>query len=262
MRRFEHYDGKFWQVSVVGAEITVQHGKLGADGRSTTKPLATPEAASASAEKLIREKLTAGYQRVLTPVERMEQALPKFESWLRRVRPNYLAQLRPGRVEFDSATEALGRPLPPELRALYAWRDGDPSGDGCLVPWRVFRSLDEAVARWRQLSAMADAGEWAERGVQPPGVWSRKWFPVLGWDNGRELCVDLEGSYRGPAGRVIEVWLKDRDRDVVAPDLGAWVDVLATFLDIGYQESGGDISPKGALYFRDFPVRKSITDKP
>lgn len=262
MRRFEHYEGKFWQVALNGAELTVQHGKVGTVGRTGTQVLASADAAAAAAEKLIREKLTKGYQRVPTPLERMEQALPKLESWLGRAMPAYLAQLRPGRTNFEAAAEALGRPLPPELRALYAWRDGDPSGDGRLVPWRIFRSLDEAVARWTALNAMADAGAWANGGAQPPGAWSRNWFPVLGWDNGRELCVDLEGSYKGPPGRVIEVWLKDRDRVVVAPDLGAWVDVLATFLDIGYTESDGDIAPKGALYFRDFPIRKSVTDKP
>jgi DNA ligase 1 len=66
-RRFEFTAGssnKFWEVSVQGKEVTVRYGRIGSQGQSNVKSFADDAAATAHAEKLIREKLHKGYRPV------------------------------------------------------------------------------------------------------------------------------------------------------------------------------------------------------
>lgn len=67
MRRFELIDGtsrKFWQVRSHGPEITVTFGRIGTEGQSKTKSLASMDAAEAEVARLIREKTAKGYVEV------------------------------------------------------------------------------------------------------------------------------------------------------------------------------------------------------
>lgn len=66
-RRFEMIEGaskKFWEVSVDGAAFTVTFGRIGSAGSTKTTPCASPAAAQAEADKLIKEKTKKGYQEV------------------------------------------------------------------------------------------------------------------------------------------------------------------------------------------------------
>jgi len=64
MRRFEFSEGtsnKFWEVETRGKELRVRFGKIGANGQTTLKELASPAAAEAEMAKLIAEKTKKGY---------------------------------------------------------------------------------------------------------------------------------------------------------------------------------------------------------
>ncbi|MFK8003880.1 MAG: DUF4132 domain-containing protein, partial [Polyangiales bacterium] len=64
MTRYELSDGKshkFWAASVDGEELTTNWGRIGTDGQSKTKTLASPEAADKELAKLIRAKTKKGY---------------------------------------------------------------------------------------------------------------------------------------------------------------------------------------------------------
>jgi predicted DNA-binding WGR domain protein len=64
VRRFELVSGtssKFWEYEVRDASLEVRFGRIGSAGQTRTKALASPEAARAAAEKLVREKLREGY---------------------------------------------------------------------------------------------------------------------------------------------------------------------------------------------------------
>lgn len=67
MRRFEFKQGssyKFWEIHVEGKSYTARYGKVGTEGQTQSKTLATPEKAAAEAEKKIREKVGKGYAEV------------------------------------------------------------------------------------------------------------------------------------------------------------------------------------------------------
>ena len=66
-RRFELSDessSKFWEITVGTTEIQVRWGRIGSNGRQTTKAVESPERATAEAAKLIRAKVRKGYREV------------------------------------------------------------------------------------------------------------------------------------------------------------------------------------------------------
>jgi predicted DNA-binding WGR domain protein len=63
-RHFEFVSGtsaKFWEVSVIGCNVSVCFGRIGTEGQTQTKALASADAAQRHADKLIAEKLKKGY---------------------------------------------------------------------------------------------------------------------------------------------------------------------------------------------------------
>lgn len=64
VRRFTSTAGgssKFWEAAVEGSSLTVKFGKLGTAGQTKTKAFASPAAATAEMDKLVKEKLGKGY---------------------------------------------------------------------------------------------------------------------------------------------------------------------------------------------------------
>lgn len=59
--------GKFWEVEVVGSDMRVRYGKLGADSKWSTKSFETPEKALKEADKKFRSKIRKGYAEAPRP---------------------------------------------------------------------------------------------------------------------------------------------------------------------------------------------------
>jgi uncharacterized protein (TIGR02996 family) len=135
MRTFQFRDAKshkFWHIDVAGTEVTVTFGKIGAAGQTQTKTFATPEAARAEADKLIREKVKKGYAET-TPAptasnaEAFERALvanpDDAAGW--SAYADYLAEQGDPRGEFMQVqlaleNESLSRKERDDLRAREA----------------------------------------------------------------------------------------------------------------------------------------------
>ncbi len=91
MRRWELVGGgssKFWEAAVDGASVTVCYGRIGTEGRTQIKALASAEAAGAQFDKLVAEKVKKGYLEVVpsavrpggTVIDPMSGPLPRAES--------------------------------------------------------------------------------------------------------------------------------------------------------------------------------------
>src|SRR5437899_1600441 len=66
-REYQFVEGtsqKFWAIELDGKKHTIQFGRIGSAGQTQTKEFKTPEEAQKSYEKLVREKVQKGYQRV------------------------------------------------------------------------------------------------------------------------------------------------------------------------------------------------------
>lgn len=57
---------KFWMIEKRGSSHTVTYGKIGSDGRTSTKEFDSPEQAQKSAAKLLKSKLKKGYVEAAT----------------------------------------------------------------------------------------------------------------------------------------------------------------------------------------------------
>jgi len=60
---------KFWTIEVQGNSHTVRYGRIGTDGRTSTKEFDSEEEAQKSADKLLQSKLKKGYQVASAPVQ-------------------------------------------------------------------------------------------------------------------------------------------------------------------------------------------------
>ena len=80
MKRLECIEGssrKFWEYEVVGKELRVWWGRIDSSGKGQTKVFASPAAARAAADALVRAKLAKGYAAVTGGTRRKRPAAPR-----------------------------------------------------------------------------------------------------------------------------------------------------------------------------------------
>jgi len=84
MELVEGTSAKFWEIVVDGTEHTVRYGRIGSDGRSSTKSFDTEQEARAQADKLIASKRKKGYaeptaEGEVMSTEELAEAYPELE---------------------------------------------------------------------------------------------------------------------------------------------------------------------------------------
>jgi len=125
MARYE-LAGTFWGIERIGTTLTITTGKVGAKGRTTTRRFASPGAAEAQHDQLVREKLGTGYRLVEHPAA---------------------VAVTPGAGADGAALEAsiVADPADPAAYAVYAdWLQhrGDPRGE--LIALQLAREAELA----------------------------------------------------------------------------------------------------------------------
>lgn len=171
----------------------------------------------------------------------MHPLLARLDRWLAVNRPAYYAELMPGApvADIDELARAVGGELPPLLRELLTWRNGQ-SGDGagCLESlWSLMSAEDIAAA----MESMA----WVEETEGFEDLWwGAGWVPFLANIYGDHLCVDLQGAFGGKPGQLIEFRSKDESRNIRYPSLEAWLETFVIALETGmFEEAGEDHRP-------------------
>jgi cell wall assembly regulator SMI1 len=128
--------------------------------------------------------------------------LARLQRWLSKHRRRYFAGLRSG---ADAA--ALDQSLPPDLRALLAWHDGQ-SGD----------FVGHFEQDWDLMSAAEIGDAKKELDADPPTGWKPSFIPFLADDMGDYLCVDSSQ----PEAPVFALW-RGKKPESAAPSLAAWL---------------------------------------
>ncbi len=133
-----------------------------------------------------------------------------------------LAHPRPAEQVRDRLT-SIGVLAHPDLLTWWTWHDGAPTDQWrpqyCLISMYWPYSLTIAERRWRVL---LEAYEPESPVSAPPHC-----FPVAGWDNRGNLCVDT---------RTGEVGLDDShcgEYEPYWPSMAAWVADVLTFYESG-----------------------------
>lgn len=136
---------------------------------------------------------------------------------------------------------ALGVALPAEVRAMYAFADGQDPGQGGAIGDRRWLPLAEAHARWAaQPRRYSDA---------PPGTWDDGLVPLLETPTGGDVAVDTTG-FHGPIGCLVARELDGRGgRHAVFESVTAWLERVVDGIDpmfygwIGQTYYGRDSHP-------------------
>jgi cell wall assembly regulator SMI1 len=145
-----------------------------------------------------------------------QNLLARLETWLARHRRRFLKGLCPGAggAELAALEKQLGIAVPPELRLLLGWHDGQ-SDD----------FIGKFEENWQLMSAtaIAAAKQELDAGTATTG-WQKSWVPFLDNDAGDYVCLDT-ALVDVP---VREFWLGKSDHPIVATSLYVW---LQDFVD-------------------------------
>jgi len=146
----------------------------------------------------------------------LADVLGRLSTWLEKNRPDYFEILSPP----ASAEDLDAANLPPALRTLYAWHDGQGDGGATsLVGSFFFPSLEQLLL---QRSSNAETA----RDIGRPDWWSDEWFPFLDDGAGNLVCAVGEGE-------VIEYFHDNNGRPRVGPSVEAVFDAITC----GFEEN-------------------------
>jgi cell wall assembly regulator SMI1 len=159
--------------------------------------------------------------------------LGRLDRWLAEHRGGYREGLNHGAddARLHALQNALGVPLPDDLRKFLAWRNGqDEEGTGRFEESWFLMGTDDIEAAWRELTGNAESG------------WQRAWIPFL--EDGRGNFIF--GDTRQPGAPVRVYREQDPERPVLAPSLAAWLEQFVTAVEHGeYVED-----PERGLFMR------------
>jgi len=148
------------------------------------------------------------------------QLLARLDALLQVHRPVYYAQLNPpAPAAALAAFEAeFQLKLPPELHHWFGWHNGQPPlCFASLVGFYSLPSLEEMADTMRINCELLADGDFVAN------WWRPGWLPVATNGSGDHLCLDLEGTFTGHAGQLIEHWHDDKARTVAFPTITAWL---------------------------------------
>jgi cell wall assembly regulator SMI1 len=159
----------------------------------------------------------------------METVITRLDEWLKSNRADYYAQLLPGATdeEIQRLERLLGLSLPESFKALYRWRNGQPLD--CYEAFhdnKMFLRLEEIEETWVVLKELLEGGDF-----EIENWWRVGWVPFLHDGAGNNLCLDLEGTFTGHKGQLLEFWHDDFDRDVLYPDFKHYLEAVVECLE-------------------------------
>lgn len=136
-------------------------------------------------------------------------AVAKLEAAL-APHPDLLARFGPGagEAEIEAFQQALGLPVPDDLLAFHAFRDGTvfaPSSEPTVLGYRVYRLADilDVKQSWDGLSRDYEALPREQRRAHAHwALWRRDWVPLLGNDH-EQVALATEACFDGPPGQIL-----------------------------------------------------------
>jgi len=140
-------------------------------------------------------------------VARVEAATRRIAAWFQAHIPEQSERLRPPVKPKDLASfeKALGRPIPPELVAMWQVHDGIPifeyAGLGAAESKRRYVGLEQL--RKKGIFAKHEVFEQSEPRIQPV-KWHSGWIPLAEDGCGNLYCLDLDPGSVGHVGQVIK----------------------------------------------------------
>lgn len=172
------------------------------------------------------------------PAVSARSAWSRLESWCQRHHPRLLGVLNPGASvgETRAVEQAIGRPLPPDVRESFAIHSG---GERFLFGFDLL-TLELLVAEWQTWRGLEGHNEEFRDGMESspkdaialdyanPG-----WIPLTHDPGGNHLGVDLAPGPTGTVGQVINFGRNEEHKCVLASGWAEFLADFATFLESG-----------------------------
>lgn len=229
---------KFWQAETKGSKLNTHWGRIGTAGQSKTILFSDAAKAKAALKQLISEKQRKGYvagaaknTKTAKPKKAGGSLISRLETWLSANRPAYLKQSKKGAdaQAIQKLEESVGATLPAGFKAFLAWRNGQPESSwSALDDHRVFMPISQIRSAQRTLNGLLKAGDF-----ERANWWSTKWVPFLAMNDTDFLVIDLEGTFTGKKGQVLDFWHDDPRRTVVHASFDAWLRTFVEALEAG-----------------------------
>ncbi|MCC9062795.1 SMI1/KNR4 family protein [Flavobacterium piscisymbiosum] len=158
----------------------------------------------------------------------MNELIEKLDKQLARLRPEYYQELKPSLsdLEIQNLEVQYKIQLPDDLKTLYKWKNGQ--NQNCyesFVNNSMFLSLEDILSTAAELTSMIGSD------FEIENWWNENWMPVFHNGGGDYICFDCEGTFTGNAGQVIEYWHADEDRNVIAPNLIAFISQIVKYYE-------------------------------
>lgn len=159
----------------------------------------------------------------------MERLISRLDVWLRSNRASYYDQLLPGATdeEIQRLEQSLGLSLPESFKVLYRWHNGQP--DEFFEAFhdnKMFLSIQEIEKTWIDLKELLEGGDF-----EIENWWCVGWVPFMHDGGGNYLCLDLEGTFTGQKGQLLEFWHDDYGRDVLYPSFEDYLETLVKYFE-------------------------------
>ena len=156
------------------------------------------------------------------------EQLNKLDQLIRKSRKDYYVKLQDplNEAEIESLENSFSIKLPEEVKLLYKWKNGQSAdASDAFVTNSMFLSLKEV------LESRAELNEMIGTDFKIENWWNEAWLPLFDNGGGCYICYDMNGTFTGKKGQIIEYWKNDNDRPVISPDLHTFIQQL-----IGYYE--------------------------
>ena len=174
--------------------------------------------------------------------------LVRLDALLQQHRPAYYAQLQPPvpPAEVAAFEAEFQFTLPTELRTWLGWRNGQAASCfDSLVGYYSLPSLADMADTMRINCELLADGDFVAN------WWRPGWLPFATNGSGDHLCLDLEGTFTGHSGQIIEHWHDYEARSVLYPDFTAWLAATVHTYEQAYadgqrptEEELADIEPE------------------
>ncbi|HVY90587.1 MAG TPA: SMI1/KNR4 family protein [Hyphomonadaceae bacterium] len=171
---------------------------------------------------------------------RFDNAWQRYVAKATDLHPPFEDFLAGGASETDliEAERIIGIALPDDLRHLLKLHDGSQgyqalpgwellSSEGIISEWTIwedlYRSEFKPEGYESEPSGPIRSDEW----------WRLKWIPFTRDGGGNCLCVDMAPAAGGTKGQVITLWHDNPGRELIAPSLTEFVEILAEDMEDG-----------------------------
>lgn len=159
----------------------------------------------------------------------MHPAIARLDHLLAAQRPTLHATLSPpaSPADLDAVETRFGLTLPPLLRQLLSWRNGqNPEYEECLVEYWALMSTT-------MISGALGDMLWLVENDDFGNLWGPDWVPFLENVYGDFVCIDLRGGFGGVPGQIVEFKHEDDHRHITYPSLDAWLETVVSALESG-----------------------------